>query len=832
MSRAHLQPPRSAHAHEGGHEPGSTVVRAARSSRAGRPHHLVRRPLVSLSRGTPPPDADTVGRKAVSLWWLASRGVSVPPAVAIPAEAVSRLLRGDAAEREMLRAALDRWLDPGTTYAVRSSADVEDGAGYSFAGQFDTRLDVPSGDILVAVAEVAQPHGPRLDTHLEKAGLHDPPRVGVIVQRMVQAHSAGVAFSRNPLTGLAELVVEAVAGSGDSLVDDGITPDRWVRRWGEFTTVPEHPRVPESVILEVADGVARLAAAAERPLDVEWAWDGHRLWWLQSRPMTGLEQLRVYSNRIAREVLPGVIKPLVWSVNVPLVNAAWIDLLEELVGPLDVAPEDLARSFGARAYFDMTTLGDVFEALGMPRDSLELLLGLPKGPEAPSFRPGPGFAQHLPRLPAAVRASLQRGRWARQEIAWLRTAYDQLASRPLDGADDAALLGRIDELSTLTRRAAYANIVVPLQMLMYAKALETLVVQRGLDPARIDPAAERSDRTTWDPAQALDRLAEVSTRLPPDARAALEAEPATALRARADLADLAIALDEFMARFGHLSDSGNDFSIPPWREDPARVIRMVLTREPRATGQDGAVRLDDVEAVCSPLLRPWLRLLWRRAGAFRVYREAVSSTYTRGYGLFRGVFLVIGERLVERGLTDAPEDVFYLELPEVRAWLSGDQPEPADARALVERRRADLAAAADLIVPDLVYGDAFVARTPGEVVSSTLRGHPTSRGSARGPARVIRGAEDFGRVMAGDIIVIPYSDVGWTPLFAKAAGVVAEAGGMLSHSSIVAREYGIPCVVSVESATAAIPDGATVIVDGVSGLVLVEDSVAPARSDA
>ncbi len=169
-----------------------------------------------------------------------------------------------------------------------------------------------------------------------------------------------------------------------------------------------------------------------RPLDLEWASDGERLWWLQARPMTGLEDLRLYSNRIAREVLPGIIKPLVWSVNVPIVNAAWIDLLEEMVGPLEIAPEDLARSFGGRAYFDMTTLGDIFEALGMPRDSLELLLGLPKGPEAPSFKPGPGFARHLQRMPGVVRDGMQRGRWARQEVHALRVAYEA-GGRPAAG---------------------------------------------------------------------------------------------------------------------------------------------------------------------------------------------------------------------------------------------------------------------------------------------------------------------------------------------------------------------------------------------------------------
>ena len=178
------------------------------------------------------------------------------------------------------------------------------------------------------------------------------------------------------------------------------------------------------------------------------------LWWLQSRPITGIEGLRVYSNRIAREVLPGVIKPLVWTVNVPVVNAAWIELLEELVGPLDVEPDDLARSFGHRAYFDMTTLGDIFEAIGMPRDSLELLLGLPKGPEAPGFKPGPGVARHLYRMPRFVRSSLHRGRWARAEVHALRRAYEAIADVVPGDLDDSGTVGarrRVDDADPARR---------------------------------------------------------------------------------------------------------------------------------------------------------------------------------------------------------------------------------------------------------------------------------------------------------------------------------------------------------------------------------------------
>ena len=122
-------------------------------------------------------------------------------------------------------------------------------------------------------------------------------------------------------------------------------------------------------------------------------------------------------------------------------------------------------------------------------------------------------------------------------------------------------------------------------------------------------------------------------------------------------------------------------------------------------------------------------------------------------------------------------------------------------------------------MPEVIYGDEFVPQL-GEI-GDALTGIPTSRGHHRGVLRVVHDTDDFGKVQPGDVIAIPYSDVGWTPLFARAGAVVAAAGGMLSHSSIVAREYRIPCVVSVEGAMR-LPDGTMVVVDGYAGTVAVE----------
>jgi len=144
-----------------------------------------------------------------------------------------------------------------------------------------------------------------------------------------------------------------------------------------------------------------------------------------------------------------------------------------------------------------------------------------------------------------------------------------------------------------------------------------------------------------------------------------------------------------------------------------------------------------------------------------------------------------------------------------------------DHQVLIENRKREMNELADVEMPEVIYGDDFVP-TRVSANATELKGIPTSRGSHRGTIRVIRGLEEFDRVKPGDIIAIPFSDVGWTPLFARAGAVVAASGGVLSHSSIVAREYGIPCVVSVEGAMR-LPDGATAVVNGYTGDVVVDE---------
>ncbi len=345
---------------------------------------------------------DHSGNKVHSLYQLKKYKARVPRSWSVSWLAYDQYIRGDEAVADELIAEIDHHFSPDKLYAVRSSANLEDTITTSFAGQFSSVLNVRGHkDILAAIKAVwGQTCTVGVEAYLTQQGLScEQLKMGVLIQEMVSPHISGVAFSKNPITGNHEIIVEAVRGSGEQLVQGGFTPLRWVQKWGTFIQQPDGSfQVDSSLINDVIAETKRLAKLAGHPVDLEWVWDGKELYFVQMREITTLN-IPVFSNRISKEFFPGLIKPLIWSINIPLVDGAWVDLFTEMIGPNDIDPMDLAGIFYHRAYFNMGAMGDIFEVLGIPRESLELLLGLEiEGPEKPSFKPSLKTYLLLPHL--------------------------------------------------------------------------------------------------------------------------------------------------------------------------------------------------------------------------------------------------------------------------------------------------------------------------------------------------------------------------------------------------------------------------------------------------
>ena len=755
------------------------------------------------------------GNKTASLNWLLKKGFQIPRTWVVPANALQELAAGEPGILADFQAVLEDSFRPDRRYAVRSSANLEDGPRASYAGQFQSLLDIPGDQsLLAALHQVWEgAHQPRIEAYQagHRLSAHDL-EMNALIQEMVQPVFSGVAFSINPLTGLNEIVVEAVKGAGEALVQEGVTPWRWIQKWGSYLEQPEESPIDTQLIDQICRGTAAIAEQIGGPVDLEWVYDGDQLYWVQMREVTARD-IPIYSNHISREVFPGLIKPLIWSVNVPLVNGAWVRLLTELIGPNQIQPEELSRSFFYRAYFNMGVIGQIMELMGFPRDTLELLMGLEiEGVEKPTFKPGPKTFSLLPRMLGFVLSKIGFGHRVERQANAAWAVYQDLLDLDLVSLNEGEILAHIQSHFQSVQQTAYFNILAPLMMQLFNLVLDRRLERLGLDPRQTNLRGKNQD---YDPYHHLQDLYLLYKALSPENQQILNKEGRSALQKMADASALKTSLETFLAQFGHLSDAANDFSHLPWRENPDLVLKMIQNHDwPGRKGNRATLQELDLTTLQRWRLAP----AYRRAIRYQNLREQIGSTYTLGYGLFRDPFRELGKRFQVRGLIDEVDDIMYLAWEEIRAAVHNPIKQ-LPFQLLISDRKAEMEAAREVHTPPVIIGDQPVI--PVEDSSDILKGVPTSRGVYSGPARVVQGLEDMDRVQEGDVLVIPYSDVSWTPLFVKAGAVVAEAGGILSHSSIIAREYGIPAVVAVPGACR-LPDDTLLTVDGNNGQVIPE----------
>ena len=286
-----------------------------------------------------------------------------------------------------------------------------------------------------------------------------------------------------------------------------------------------------------------------------------------------------------------------------------------------------------------------------------------------------------------------------------------------------------------------------------------------------------------------------------------------------------VELSAFLDSYGHRETVISTALQPAWKDAPEAVFAILkgfLAHPAQLQTGEPAWQAARDEIIRHPLLRfaplrsAFLEIL-AQARALLQIREDTHFYATLTLPVFRRALLESGRRLVRLGILDAPEDVFHLKLDELER-IDGYQPPPTDLaaelRASMLRRKA---ARARLEGTPLVDPRLFPRSAPQD--GAVLRGTPGSPGVAEGPARILRDGSEFDKLVAGEVLVAPYTNPSWTPLFQRAAAVVVDSGSAASHAAIVAREYGIPAVMATLTGTQTLRDGEPVRVDGDRGAV-------------
>jgi rifampicin phosphotransferase len=769
-----------------------------------------------------------------------------------------------------------------TTLAVRSSATAEDQANASFAGQLETYLNVRGVPALLAHIRRcwASLWAERVLAYIANQGLDQQTvSMAVVVQSMIPSQLAGVLFTANPVSGEQDqVVINASWGLGEAVVSGLVSPDTIVAHKSdgrvidyqtgqkdrmvcyaavggtEELAVPDEmrstPALTEKQVSELTMLGKQIEAYYGKPQDIEWAYANGCWYLLQSRPITTLArpQERHYppgefNRSMFIEIFPDPLSPSFLSVVKRLFHGT-LDFTFRALG--FEPPEDMPATGGFKnqLYFNRDYIAAALRPLspavrepivnqmvnpfGDHKEAVNIELSWPYlGMMFRILQFMVRFPKQLPELVRSYRADIQKAEEYPCEVAPYTEISEQIKWLCFEQAGKLinydflmiAVIGRSYRLLGALLRGYYQD--------------DTEEVVTKLISGVTGNITMETNKRLWD-------LAQIAKSTPAVSEVIRENDPSqvrVVLQQSGEGLRFLHTMDQFLDEFGH-REVHMDILYPTWGEDPEPVysfIRSYLDSDESQSPYRQQARLikereDLTRMVVNDLqkrltgrliLAPIFRWFLRQTQLHTRERDTMHFEMTRLIPPLRRLALELGERWADWGYLDDKEDVFFLEIDEIVEMAKGPYP----VREQIRSRKKDFLYNKGQTAPLIIRNgeEIFSLRTEAsEIGEAGLRGVAGSPGKATGVTRLIRGPEDFGKLKKGEILVAPITNPVWTPLFAVASAVVTEVGGILSHGAIVAREYGIPAVMSVAGATRLLQDGQRITVDGTKGLVFLE----------
>jgi len=752
-----------------------------------------------------------------------------------------------------------------TACAVRSSATAEDLPTASFAGQQDTYLNVVgAAAILRHVSRCwASLFTERAVTYRQRNGIdHRAVHMAVVVQQMVFPQAAGILFTADPVTGNRRVAtVDAGFGLGEALVSGLVNPDvfkvrdaeviaktiavkeravRALPTGGTHTVAVdaqqrEQPALTDDQVVELVQLGRRIEARFGRPQDIEWCLVDGGFQIVQSRPITTLfpipessdQENHVYVSVGHGQMMTDPMRPLgisVWQLTalVPMPEAGgrlFVDVTPRLAAPASRA-----------GLLELMGRGDP-----LMRDALETVLE--RGDFVPSLPdPGPG-AGGPPTggtsLPAEADPAIVSELIERSE-AFLAALKREIPAKSGPALFDFLLEVFEEHKRILTDPLSFRAIMAGMEATWWLN--DNLQEWLGEKNAADTLTLSAPGNVTSEMGLALLDVADVIRPLPEVVAFLQDVEDEDFLDELPKLpggTEARDAIAAYLDRYGMRCAGEIDITRPRWRERPTTLVPAILDNvrnfEPGAAKrrfEQGLLKAREKEQDVLARLRALpdgerkadeTKRMIDQVRAFIGYREYPKYAIISRYFVYKQALLREAERLVRANAIREPEDIFYLTFQELHDVARTNQ---ADDQ-LIEQRKETFRSYHALTPPRVLTseGEAVTgAYRRDDVPAGALVGLPVSAGTVEGRARVILDMA-WADLEAGDILVTTFTDPSWSPLFVGIAGLVTEVGGLMTHGAVIAREYGLPAVVSVEQATRLIRDGQRIRVHGTDGYI-------------
>ncbi len=707
--------------------------------------------------------------------------------------------------------------------------------------------------------------------------------MAVIVQSLIAADTSGVIFTADPVTGRrGSIVIEACFGLGEALVSGKVAPDRFIVNKSnlkllsqtisekkiecvlepnglvEEKTVPTERStvccLDKQQVKRLAKFARKIEAKFGHPQDIEWAICRKKIFFLQSRPITALppekswEDRQIWCANPAKEVMPDVVAPATLSLIEAFVEGFMNPLFDTLC--MDCTDHPIYGLVAGRIYLNENIWGTVFRDLPGAKD-LDLMegtgnhKGLQKAVEwlrnaQEEDLPDLKFSRlkfflKLPLLIVGIlRNTPEKGRGILEKAGAYYEKWSRLDAESQSTEKIVMCCQEImNDTNEIIGNAPYlisVIIAIPILDLVCTKwfpdgnniAGKLLAGVGGMVDATAGLDIWRLAVTANSKADVKDLI--MSNNNWPDIESKLSQKDS----GREFLSEW----NRFMLLHGHHCRGELELYNKRWSETPDYILQLVRSHitqidkvDPVQKFEEAAKHRQQLEKQCrkqlkNPIKRIIFNHLLARVQNGSVFRENIKSEVIKLFAAMRKLLNELGKRLKEKGAIKNTDDIFFLTHDET-ALVVNDKPD-FDIQGIITERRTEYNKNCLVTPPSVVIGkfdpDNFTPDAIDEH-AEVLNGLGVSPGVATGKARVILRADTEEQLLAGEILVAPFTDPGWTPYFVPAAAIVMDEGGVISHGSIVAREYGIPAVVNVGSGTKIIKTGQMIQVDGNSGIV-------------
>lgn len=781
------------------------------------------------------------------------------------ASEISSEIRGRIENAQLPQSVVDEIkVSENTAYAVRSSATAEDLPTASFAGQQDTYLNIIGKENIINAVKkcLASLFTERAVAYrIQNNFPHDKVSLSVVIQEMVQSEMSGIMFTADPVSGNRKVIsIDASFGLGEALVSGLVNSDNYKVYHGEIiakkvenkeisvvsdksggTAVKsinnKNQALTEKQILELSEIGKKIEAHFGSPQDVEWAFADGRFYIVQSRPITTLYPAieskdgknHIYTCMAHTQMMTDAMKPLGLAFF-PLFVA---DFSMPSAGGrlfLDSSP-DLKNKIGRLIWAKAMGVADpyypsIMDELNKRKDFMKNLAGGKKALGINSYI-SPLFPFEMLRILIAKDKESANRLFLRSEkyIQNLDEEYSKYAGVEV-----------IDKAETTLKSLQKVMYDYKVMGTIYAGIMAQSWVNRKCKKwCDIEKAADvliQSVDNNVTSNMGLDLLDVADTvRKYPEVMKYFENPNHntffTDLEKLSGGREVTSAIKKYLDKYGVRCTGEIDITRPRFCERPTDLAPLILnninSREAnyRKTSTDKKMReVEELKSeIVSRLSKRRAKKMLERIDLMRSligFREFPKFNMMQCYWVIKKAWMRETDQLAEMGILENREDVYYLTVDEFRDLIEKGK---VDYK-IINQRKEEFKAYEKLSPPRVITseGECFLGALNVEIPKGALGGLPVSQGVVEGTARVVFKMEEA-KMQQGEILVTRFTDPSWTPVFVSISGLVTEVGGQMTHGSVIAREYGIPAVVSVNDATAKIKTGDKIKVDGTVGYV-------------